>query len=93
MTPKHVEWNGNLYSDYKGDKAINLKSGSNRSNKCRWYELVDEIMSDRANVVSHAHNTILKPSGIELLGAYTEEESNQGESSGSAKKRKKLKIF
>ena len=34
---------------------MNMKSGSDRSEKCRWFQHVDEFMSDRAHVVSHAH--------------------------------------
>ena len=49
--------------------------------------LVDEFMGDRTNVVSHADNTASKLSGIELIGAITEHESNQGDCSGSAKKK------
>jgi hypothetical protein len=44
-----------IYNEYKEDKAMNLKSDSQRSEKCRWYHLVDEFMFDIANVVSHAH--------------------------------------
>ena len=55
-TPKHVK--------KKWQFALNLKSGSNRLDKCRWYELIDEFMGDRADVISHAHNTALKPSEI-----------------------------
>ena len=42
---------------------MNMKSGSQRSEKCRWYDLVDEFMSDRAHVVSHAHASATKPNG------------------------------
>ena len=52
-----------IYNDYKEDKAMNAKSGSQRSEKCRWYSLVDEFMFDRANVVSHAHASATKPDG------------------------------
>ena len=52
-----------IYNDYKEDKAMNLKSGANRSEKCRWYQLVDEFMYDRANVVSHAHASAINPDG------------------------------
>ena len=44
-----------IYNDYKEDKAMNMRSGSDRSDKCRWYQLVDKFMSDRTHVVSHAH--------------------------------------
>ena len=52
-----------IYSDYKEDKSMNLKSGSQRSEKCRWYQLVDEYMYDRAHVVSHAHSSAINPDG------------------------------
>lgn len=53
----------NIYNEYKEDKANNLKSGSDRSEKCRWYLLIDEFMHDRANVVSHAHASATNPDG------------------------------
>ena len=53
----------NIYNDYKEDKAMNMRSGSDRSEKCRWYQLVDEFMSDRAHVVSHAHASAMNPDG------------------------------
>ena len=53
----------NIYNEYKEDKAINLRSGSDRSEKCRWYLLVDEFMHDRANVVFHAHASATNPEG------------------------------
>jgi hypothetical protein len=34
---------------------MNMRSSSQRSEKCRWYQLVNEFMHDKANVVSHAH--------------------------------------
>ena len=52
-----------IYNDYKEDKTMNAKSGSQRSEKCRWYLLVDEFMYDRANVVSHAHASAMNPDG------------------------------
>ena len=52
-----------IYNEYKEDKAMNLKSGSQCSEKCRWYQLVDEFMYDRANVVSHAHASAFNPDG------------------------------
>ena len=42
---------------------MNMRSGSDRSEKCRWYQLVDEFMSDRAHVVSHAHASAMNPDG------------------------------
>ena len=52
-----------IYNDYKEDKAMNMRSGSQRSEKCRWFQLVDEFMSDRAHVVSHAHASATNPDG------------------------------
>lgn len=52
-----------IYADYKEDKAMNMKSGEERSEKCRWFTLVDEFMSDRAHVVSHAHASATNPDG------------------------------
>ena len=52
-----------IYNDYNEDKAMNMKFGSERSEKCRWYELVDEFMHDRTNVVSHAHASTVNPDG------------------------------
>ena len=53
-----------IYNDYKEDKAMNLKSGSCRSDKCRWFQLVDKFMFDRANVVSHAHASAMDGDGV-----------------------------
>ena len=52
-----------IYNDYKEDKAMNMRSGSQRSEKCRWYLLVDEFMSDRAHVRAHAHASATNPDG------------------------------
>ena len=53
----------NIYNDYKEDKAMNMRSGSQRSEKCRWYLLMDEFMSDRAHVKVHAHASATNPDG------------------------------
>ena len=42
---------------------MNMRSGSERSEKCRWYQLVDEFMSDRAHIVAHAHTSTMDPDG------------------------------
>ena len=52
-----------IYNDYKENKAMNMRSGSQRSEKCRWYILVDEFMSDRAHVMAHAHASATNPDG------------------------------
>lgn len=53
-----------IYNDYNEDKAMNLKSGSQRSEKCRWFQLVNEFMYNRANVVSHAHARAKNADGL-----------------------------
>ena len=53
-----------VYNEYKKDKFTNLKSGSERSEKCRWYTLVDEFISDRAHVISHTHASATNPDGL-----------------------------
>ena len=58
-----------IYNDYKEDKAMNMRSGSDRSEKCRWYVLVDEFMSDRAYVVSHTHANATNPDGPKSASA------------------------
>ena len=45
---------------------MNLKSESQQSDKCRWYQLVDEFMFDRTHVVSHAHVSTANPDGPTL---------------------------
>ena len=55
-----------IYNDYKEDKTMNLKSGSQRSKKCRWFQLVDESMFDRVNVVSHAHTSMVDGDGVKF---------------------------
>ena len=42
---------------------MNMNSGSDRSEKCRWFQLVDEFMSDGAHVVSHPHTSATNPDG------------------------------
>ena len=59
----HKKWSV-IYNDYKKDKALHLKSGSQRSEKCRWFQLVDEFMFDRANVVSYAHASVVGGDGV-----------------------------
>ena len=45
---------------------MNLKSGSQRSEKCRWFQLVDEFMFNHAHVVSHAHASTVNSDGSNL---------------------------
>ena len=47
---------------------MNAKSCSQRSEKCRWYQLVDEFMYDMVNVVSHAHANAVNPDGPAVTG-------------------------
>ncbi|MCO5603294.1 hypothetical protein L7F22_057443 [Adiantum nelumboides] len=40
---------------YREDKAHNAISGNDRKRSCNWYDIVDEYMHDRANVVCKSH--------------------------------------
>ena len=87
-----------IYNDYKEDKAMNGRSGSQRSEKCRWYTLVDEFMYDRANVVSHAHASANKPDGpksdtMPMSDIYTTEQRSGECSSKSPEPKRKDDIF
>lgn len=81
-----------IYGDYKEDKAMNLKSGSQRSEKCRWYQLVDEFMFDRAHVVAHAHASAANPDGPKCMTTSdtqtTEQRSGESTSKSPDPKRK-----
>ena len=81
-----------IYNEYKEDKAMNLKSGSGRSEKCRWYDLVDEFMFDRANVVSHAHASAVSPDGPKNTANSgtntTDQRSGESTSKSNVTKRK-----
>ncbi|KAJ7548450.1 hypothetical protein O6H91_07G012700 [Diphasiastrum complanatum] len=44
-----------IYKEYKEDKLANKVSGNGRSNKCKYFDIVDEYMHDRAHVVCYAH--------------------------------------
>ena len=81
-----------IYNDYKEDKAMNLKSCSQRSEKCRWFQLVDEFMFDRANVVSHAHGSAVGGDGVKCTGTsetnITEQRSVECTSKSLEPKRK-----
>ena len=86
----------NIYNDYKEDKAMNMRSGSDRYEKCRWYQLVDGFMSDRAHVVSHAHVSAMNPDGPKAASGsvlnntdYKSDEST----SKSPKPKRKDEIF
>ena len=81
-----------IYNEYKEDKAMNAKSGSNRSEKCRWFSLVDEFMFDRANVVSHAHSSAVNLDGPKCVAnSYTntfDQQSGESTSKSPEPKRK-----
>jgi hypothetical protein len=78
-----------VYNDYKEDKAMNLKLGSQRSEKCRWFQLVDEYM---ANVVTHAHTGARNANGLKSTATSetntTEQRSGESTSKSPAPKRK-----
>jgi hypothetical protein len=69
-----------------------LKSNSQRSEKCRWYHMVDEFMHDRANVVSHAHANVLDGDEMKCTTTSiintTEQKSGNSSSKSPEPKRK-----
>ena len=81
-----------IYNDYKKDKAMNLKSSSQRSEKCQWYQLVDGFMFDRANVVLHAHASAMDGDGVKCTTTSetntTEQRSGESTSKSLEPKRK-----
>ena len=85
-----------IYNDYKEDKAMNMRSGSQRSEKCRWFQLVDEFMSDHAHVVSHAHASASNPDGSKsttILDTNTMAHTSGEISSKSPEPKRKEDIF
>jgi hypothetical protein len=85
-----------IYNDYKEDKAMNMKSGSDRSEKCRWYVLVDEFMSDRAHVVTHAHASAMDPGGPKSASASVTDTMDHKPSESTSKSpepKRKEEIF
>ena len=87
----HKKWSV-IYNNYKEDKALNLKSGSQRSEKCHWLQLVHEFMFDRANVVSHAHASAMDGDGVKCTTTsetnITEQRSGESSSKSPEPKRK-----
>ena len=85
-----------IYNDYKEDKAMNAKSGSSRSEKCRWYSLVDEFMFDRTNVVAHAHSSAVNPDGPKCVpnsNTPTYDQRSGESTSKSPEPKRKQEIF
>lgn len=74
------------------DEAMNMKSGSQRSKKCRWYQLVNKVMFDRANVVSHVHASAMNPDGSKSTSTWdtstTDRRSGENTSNSPEPKRK-----
>ena len=69
-----------------------MPSGSEHSEKCRWYQLVDEFVSDRVHVISHAHASTTNPDGPKFASASftntTEHKSGESTSKSPEPKRK-----
>ena len=64
---------------------MHIKSGSQRSEKCRWYQLVDEFMFNRANVVSHAHASAINPDGPKYTATSNTNTTEQGSVESTSK--------
>ena len=81
-----------IYNDYKEDTAMNFKPGSLRSKKCRWFQLVDEFMFNRAHVVTYAHGSARKSDGLKSTETSvtntTDQKSGESKSKSSEPKRK-----
>ena len=85
-----------IYNDYKEDKAMNMRSESERSEKCHWYQLTDKFMPDRTHVVSHAHASATNPDGLKFTSSSVTNtmKHNASEStSKSPKPKRKEDIF
>ena len=69
-----------------------MRSGSQQSEKCHWYQLVDEFMSDKVHVVLHVHASATTPDGPKSTSAtdtfITEHKSGESTSKSPEPKRK-----
>lgn len=74
-----------IYNEFKEDKAMNMRSGSDRSEKCCWYQLVDEFMSDRAHVVAHAHASATNPDGPKSANTFPNTSADNNPNEGTSK--------
>lgn len=75
---------------------MNMKSGSQRSEKCRWYQLVDEFMFDSANVVSHAQANATDGDGVKCTttsDTNTTEHRDRESTSKSPEPKRKEDMF
>lgn len=86
-----------IYNDHKEDKAMNLKFISQRSEKYKCYQLVDEFKYNMANVVSHAHVSAFNPDGSAVNATSdtntTKHRSDESTSKSSEPKRKENMFF
>jgi hypothetical protein len=77
---------------------MNMQSGSDRSEKCRWYQLVNEFISDRAHVVAHAHAHASAtypeaPKSTCASDVFTAEHKSGESSSKSPEPKRKEEVF
>jgi hypothetical protein len=85
-----------IYNDYKEDKAMNLKYGSQRLEKCHWFQLANEFIFDRANVVSHVHGSAVDGDGVmwtTTSKTNTTENSGRESTSKSPEPKRKEDLF
>ena len=85
-----------IYNDYKENKAMNMRSRSDRSEKCRWYQVVNEFMSVRSHVSSHAHASVTNPDGMRSISAsdtHTSEHKSEENTSKSPETKRKKTFF
>ena len=71
---------------------MNMRSGSDRSEKYRSYQRVDEFMTHGAHVVSHAHASAMNPDGRKAANGLvlnnTDHKSGENTSKSPEPKRK-----
>lgn len=75
---------------------MNMRSGSNRYEKCPWYEAVDEFMSDWAHIITHVHANAIDPDGPKSampLDTNTTDFKSNKSSSTSSKPNAKPEMF
>eukprot|EP00250_Pteridium_aquilinum_P028286 c36903_g1_i1 orf=99-665(-) len=66
---------GRVYADFKKDKLHNSISGNDWKVTCQWYDIVDEYMHSRANVVSYSHASAIGGKGLGAFAVVEEEDS------------------
>ncbi|MCO5560792.1 hypothetical protein L7F22_014412 [Adiantum nelumboides] len=64
---------GRVYDQYKADKLHNSISGNDVTKTCKWFDVVDEYMHDRAHVRVYSHAFATRDAPLMDEGAPKEE--------------------